>query len=794
MIALLVLHGLVGAVLFPSGSRRGRRVFLIGGIAPLATLVWLATHLSQVLDGRAVVQRVAWVPQLGIDIDLRLDGFGALMVLLVAGIGLAVSIYATAYFSPSSTGIGRTAGLLAIFAGAMLCIVLADNLLVLYTGWELTSVTSYLLIGNDHTKIHARAAALHALLVTSMGGLAMLGGFVLIGRAAGTFRLSEILADPPSGTAVSVGLVLVLVGAFTKSAQYPFHSWLPGAMAAPTPVSAYLHSATMVKAGVYLIARFAPAFAAMGIWRPLVLVVGSATMILGGLRALRQHDLKLLLAYGTVSQLGFLVVLFGIGRPDATAAGCAMLLAHALFKASLFMAVGTVDRHVGTRDLRRIPALGREWNGFRILTVASAASMAGIPLLVGFVAKEAGFESVQHADVAGAGWVLAAVVAGSALTVAYTARFLWGMFADPAARLSDEPDAPAAHAPRPPGAGYLAPIAALTAFTVLLGLAPSLGDEVVGAAADGLTALGGAPGHGVHLAIWHGFNLALLMSAVAVAVGIALFLGRTSVDHVIARGGALPNGTVVYTGILRGTNNLATRVTGLIQNGSLPIYAGVVLLTAAVVPGVMLLTQTAWPGWPRFVESWGQLPIVVALLGAAVAAALVRRRFSAALFLGTAGYAMAGLFVVQGAPDLALTQVAIETLSTVLFVLVLRRLPDRFERTSTNMRRVVRLIISLAVGVMVFTFAIVSRANRRETPVSVEMVDRSLPDAHGRNVVNVILVDIRGFDTLGEITVLASAAIGAVALARVGRRRRPTMTAAAANAIDAATRAPEARP
>ncbi|MEO6125228.1 MAG: hydrogen gas-evolving membrane-bound hydrogenase subunit E [Ilumatobacteraceae bacterium] len=768
---LLVLHGLIGAVLFPSGSRFGRRGFLIGGIAPLVTFVWLLTQLPDVLDGKPVVQHIDWVPQLGIDIDLRLDGFGALMVLLVAGIGIAIAIYSTAYFSSTSTALGRTSGLLAIFAGAMLCVVMSDNLLVLYTGWELTSITSYLLIGNDHTKIHARAAALHALLVTSLGGLAMLGGFVLIGQAAGTYRISQLLAMPPSGTTVSVGLVLVLIGAFTKSAQYPFHSWLPGAMAAPTPVSAYLHSATMVKAGIYLIARFAPAFATAGIWRPLVLIVGSATMIFGGLRALRQHDLKLLLAHGTVSQLGFLVVLFGIGTPEATAAGCAMLLAHALFKASLFMSVGTLDRLLGTRDVRFIPRMGAGWHLFRAVTIASAASMAGIPLLFGFVAKESGFDALQHAGVGGDGLALAGVVIGSALTAAYTARLLWGMFSNPDGRHGgpvEGVEPPTLRTADRPEHGYISPIIALSIVTVGLGVVPSLGDRLIGAAAGALD-----PGsHGTHLALWHGTNLALLMSAIAVAGGLVLFTARTPVDHAIARGGAIPNGTAIYTRILRGTNNGATRLTGVIQNGSLPIYAGTVLFTAALVPGIVLLTQTRWPGWPAAVGSWAQLPIVLALLGAAIAAAAVRRRFSAALFLGTVGYSMAGLFVVQGAPDLALTQVAIETLSTVLFVLVLRRLPDRFERTSTSLRRVVRVVISLAVGVLVFTFAIISRGNRVEQPVSGEMIERSLPDAHGRNVVNVILVDIRGFDTLGEITVLASAGIGAVALARVGRRRK----------------------
>ncbi len=769
MIAVIIVHGVVGGLLFASGRTLAHRAFLVAALVPLASTIWLLTRLPRVIDGEVLTERVDWVPQLGLGFDLRLDGFAALMMLLVSGIGIAVCLYSASYFSPRSEGLGRTAGLLVLFAGAMLTLVLADNMLLLYTGWELTSITSYLLIGNDHTKLHARAAALHALLVTSLGGLVMLAGFVLVGQAAGTYRLSEIVASPPSGTSVSVGLALVLVGAFSKSAQYPFHSWLPGAMAAPTPVSAYLHSATMVKAGVYLIARFAPAFATIGIWRPMVLGVGAFTMIAGGLRAMRQHDLKLLLAFGTVSQLGFLIVLFGAGTPAATAAGCTMLFAHAVFKAALFMCVGTVDRHVGTRDLRRIPALGPGWRFFGVVTCASAASMAGIPLLFGFIGKEAGFEALDDGAFTGSAWTLAAIVAGSALTVAYSWRFVWGMFGPARQRHEHVERASAVRTSERPAALYVLPIALLSAVTVVFGIGSSALDGITDAAASSLygTRLG------VHLALWHGFNLALLLSALAIVIGSALFVARRPVGRLLATGSAVPTGTSVYLQVLRGTNQLATRVTGVVQNGSLPIYAGVTLLTAAVVPGSMLLLHVAWPGMPRFAENPAQVLVVGVLLAAALATAAVRRRFSAALFLGTVGYAMAGLFVVQGAPDLALTQVAIETLSTVLFVLVLRRLPDRFERTSTTRRRVVRLAISALVGITVFAFAIVSRSAREAEPVSTEMIERSYPDGHGKNVVNVILVDIRGFDTMAEITVLASAAIGAVALARAGRRRRP---------------------
>ncbi len=765
MFVLLGLHGVLAALLFGTSTALGKRGFLVAAAAPAATLIWLATQAPRVLDGRVTTAHLDWVPRLGLSIDLRLDGFSFLMALLVAGIGLLVLLYSHTYYSPTSEGLGRNAGLLLAFAAAMLIVVLADHLAVLYIGWELTSITSYLLIGNDHTKVHARAAALQALLITSFGGLAMLGGFVLIGQAAGTYRISELLSQPPTGTTVGVGVALVLLGAFTKSAQYPFASWLPGAMAAPTPVSAYLHSATMVKAGVYLVARFAPAFGALSMWRPVVLTVGLVTMIAGGLRALRQHDLKLLLAHGTVSQLGFLMVLVGTGTTGPATAGITMLLTHALFKAALFLAVGAVDRRTGTRDLRKIPALGAEWKLFKIAVVIVAASMAGLPPLLGFVAKEEAFTAMENARFGGHSLVLAGLVFGSALTVAYTARFLWGMFG----RTIDRRATPnVAKRPNAPGIGFVAPLTALAALTLVLGLVPQLLNRLIGTAAHAVD----PSAHTPHFALWHGFNLPLLLSVIAVAAGLAIHSTRPALEPLLRAGGRIPSGTAGYIGILRGVNHIATTVTGVVQNGSLPIYAGVTLLTAAAVPGIVLLTRTEWPGFPQFVESPAQVAVVGVVLAAAFAATLVRRRFSAALFLGTAGYAMAGLFVVQGAPDLALTQVAIETLSTVLFVLVLRRLPDRFERTSSRRFRIARGAIAALVGVTIFGLAVTSRAARVAEPVSNEMIEQSLPEGHGRNVVNVILVDIRGADTLGEIFVLGAAGIGAVALARAGRTRR----------------------
>ena len=750
MTALLVLHAATGLIAIASGERSGRRALLVAGLGPLATLVWLAGRWSTVVDGGVVTQRTSWVSGLDLELAFRLDGLALVLALLVAGIGTAVLAYAWHYFTDESPHVGRLAGLLALFAGSMLGLVVADDLLALYTCWELTAITSYLLIGNTHTSAEARAGALHALVVTSAGGLAMLVGFVLVGQAAGTYQLSEILAEPPSGRGVSVGLALVLLGVCTKSAQYPFSGWLPGAMAAPTPVSAYLHSATMVKAGVYLLARLAPVFAVLGWWRPVVLAIGIATMVGGGLRALRQTDLKLLLAHGTVSQLGLLVVLVGAGTPEATAAGATLLLAHGAFKAALFMVVGVLDRRAGTRDLRALPPLGPGWGAVKAVTVVSLASMAGVPLVLGFIAKESAYTALHDATFGGVPLALVGIVAGSMLTVAYSLRF---------GRAVLRPAAPAdAEAATAPGRGFVAPAVVLAALTLVLGVGPGLLDPLVGAVVPG-----------THLALWHGVNLPLVLSAATLATGAALFAGRDAVGRVLAVGERVPSSTDAYQALLRGLNTLADRVTGLVQSGSLPVYTGVILLTAAVLPGAALVLGTDEVEWPEALGVPAHAAVLGLVVGAAIAAAAIRRRLSAALFLGVVGYGMAGLFVVQGAPDLALTQVAFETLSTVLFVLVLRHLPARFEPRSSPRRKALRVGIASAVGASVFAFAIVAGTSRTAEPVSGEVVERALPDGGGRNVVNVVLVDFRGFDTLGEITVLASAAIGMVALARAGR-------------------------
>ncbi|HSL57555.1 MAG TPA: hydrogen gas-evolving membrane-bound hydrogenase subunit E [Acidimicrobiales bacterium] len=760
--ALLVLLHAVLAVAAPAvGRRYGKGVFAFVALAPAATFVWALARAAEVLDGGSVRETAEWVPQLGLALDFRLDAFSLVMVLLVSGVGVLVFLYCASYFGPRPD-LGRFAMYLTGFAGAMLGLVLADNLLLLYVFWELTSITSYLLIGFDDQKDGSRRSALQALLITTIGGLAMLGGLVLVGQQAGTHSISEVLADPPTeGAVMAWAVVLLLMGAFTKSAQVPFHAWLPGAMAAPTPVSAYLHSATMVKAGVYLVARFSPAFADVGLWRPLTVGVGVATMLWGGWRALRQHDLKLVLAYGTISQLGFLIALFGWGSPKLLFAGTAMLLAHGIFKACLFLVVGIVDHQAHSRDLRRLHRLGTTMPVLAASAAAASMSMAGIPPLLGFVTKEAGLLGYVDAPGAGANWALAGIVVGSMLTTAYTARFWWGAFW---AKPTTEPIGP--DVPRP-SATFVAPVVLLAVLSVVGGLWTAAPEALVGPAAGALTEAAGV----YHLVLWPGWKLPLYLSLLAIAGGLVLFALRRPVEALQEAVGRSWTAETVFHAAYAGTLNGARRFIGVVQPGSLSFYLSVLLITFVISPGTTLFGNVTFPDDWVFAESPEQAVVVALVVVAAIATVVTSQRFAAVLALGAVGYGVALLFEIQGAPDLALTQFLVETVVLVLFLLVLRELPKRFRVRHDTALRLAHGAVALGVGAIVFSLAVTTLAARTTEPVGPRMTEVAYPEGQGRNVVNVILTDIRAMDTLGEIVVIAVAAIGTVSLVRAGRPR-----------------------
>lgn len=764
MLVTLAVFAILSIVL-PAASRAlGARVFYLAALVPAGAFVYAVVAGPGILAGAPLVERFPWIPTLNVTISMRMDVLSWVLTLVVTGVGAIVLAYCAKYFAADDPTVGRFAAELLAFAGAMYGLVTADDVYLLFFFWEATSVFSYLLIGHYTDRRASRAAALQALIVTTAGGLAMLVGFVMLSVASGTSLMSEIIAHPPHGALVTVAVVLVLVGALSKSALVPFHFWLPAAMAAPTPVSAYLHAAAMVKAGIYLIARLAPAFALMPGWRPLLIGFGVTTMLIGGWRAVRQHDLKLLLAYGTVSQLGFLTVVVGYGARDVALAGLALLLAHALFKSALFLVVGIIDRSTGTRDLRKLSGLASRAPLLVVIGALAAASMAAIPPTLGFVAKEGVFTALLDEATSGSGGAVAlialiGIAIGSMLTVAYGARFLWGAFA----RKPNVADIRFEHQGTTMSVWPLI----LAGSGLVLGCIAPVVDGWVSGYANTVPAPGGHP---YHLALWHGFEPALGISAVTLALGLLLFWQRAWVSRLQSRVPALVDAGRAYWATMRGIDRIAARTTGASQRGSLPVYLTIILLVLVGGVGVSLAVNGSWPSGIRLWDQPVQVPVAVVMLICAFSATRAKKRFTAIVLLGITGYGLSALFALQGAPDLALTQMLVETITLVAFVLVLRRLPaDLGERHGTT-HRFWRALLAAAVGLIMAIVALVALAARTAKPISEMFPEFALKDGHGRNIVNVTLVDIRGWDTMGEISVLVIAATGIASLIFLKRR------------------------
>ena len=746
-------------------ARWGRRAFLPIAAAPLAGTVWLATYAPEMAEGDFRTESHSWVDSIGLGLSFGMGSLQWILAMIVLGIGAVVLAYCTWYFHDDSPGMPRFAGVLVAFVAAMLGLVLADDLLLLYVFWELTTVFSFLLVGHDPGRRSARQAAIQALVVTTFGGLAMLVGALLLGSEAGTFRISEILAAAPGGGTVTTAVLLLLVGALTKSAIFPFHFWLPAAMAAPTPVSAYLHAASMVKAGVYLVALLAPFYAVMTDgWDLAVVGLGLLTMLVGGFRALKQNDLKLLLAFGTVSQLGFMVLVLGLGNEAALLAGLGVVVAHALFKATLFLVVGLVDRTTGTRDLRKLTGLARRMPWVTAASVLAAASMAGVPPLVGFAAKESALtalvDAARYGDGAAvsgnAAWlVLAGVVLGSVLTTAYSARFVWGAFGNrPVTEELRDVVVPV---------GFAAGPVLLGVAGLVLGFLGHPLTEVIHPATDrsGNPAL--TSSHESYLALWHGLGLPLYASVLALALGAALFVVRRPVEQLqgaLSLDVSVENG---YRRIMRTLDRFAVELTAVTQRGSAAAYLGITLVVVIVVPGTVLLST--YDGIR--VRAW-DTPFQAVVGGVVLLAALMatrsRRRLRAVLLAGATGYGTAALFVLHGAPDLALTQALVETLTVVVFVLALRRMPEYFTDRPLTAQRYWRMALGVLVGTAAAGFMLVGASARIGTPVSSVLPELAVEYGGGHNIVNVILVDTRAWDTLGEIAVLVAAGTGVASL------------------------------
>lgn len=758
MLLVLAAYGLASVSAPVLVRSLGRRAFWLLALVPGVAFLDTLRVGGEVRSGAARVQDAGWIESLDVELAVRVDTLSWVMSLLVTGIGALVLTYCASYFTDAEVGLGRFAAFLTAFAGVMHGLVIADDLILLFVFWEGTTVFSYLLIGHLATRSSSRRAALQALLVTTFGGLVMLIGLIMLGAAAGTNRLSEILTDPPAGALVTAAVLLILVGAVTKSALVPFHFWLPAAMAAPTPVSAYLHAAAMVKAGVYLVARLAPGFADIPAWKPTLLALGLLTMFIGGYRALREHDLKLMLAYGTVSQLGFLVLVVGFGSRDAALGGLAMVLAHALFKAALFLTVGVIDHGTGTRDLRQLSGLGHRAPLLAATGILAAASMAGLPPLAGFVGKETIFTALYSAGTWEGTVAVVGVTLGSVLTVAYSARFVWGAFA----RKPGVPDV----VPRTERTVFLVPGAVLALAGLVVGLGASHVDPWLAPYADLYPAAEGEP---YRLALWHGLlEPALGLSALTVLGGLALFVVRDRVTRAQERVGTPLSADAAYRRTVQGIDWFAVVLTARTQVGSLPIYLGVILTVFVVVVGAALVASgqrlTPWSGQLRLWDSPTQGVLAVMIAVAAVAATRATKRFGAVVVVGVVGYAVGLLFALHGAPDLAITQILVETITLIVFVLVLRRLPVAIahQHGSTHWRQ--RALLGGAVGLVVTGVATSVTGSRTAPSVAQLLPGPAYDFGGGENVVNTALVDIRAWDTLGELSVLVVAATGVASL------------------------------
>ncbi|HWO40803.1 MAG TPA: putative monovalent cation/H+ antiporter subunit A, partial [Candidatus Eisenbacteria bacterium] len=741
----------------------GRASGWLFALLPAGLTVYFAAFIPAVSRGETFAASYAWVPALGVDLSFYLDGLSLLFALLISAIGALVLVYSGAYLG-QGLKVGRFYVSMLAFMASMLGLVLADNLIVLFAFWELTSFSSYMLIGFDHERDRARFSALQALLVTGIGGLAMLAGFILLGMAAGTLEISALAArgdairSHPHYTAI---LALIAAGAFTKSAQTPFHFWLPNAMEAPTPVSAYLHSATMVKAGVYLLGRVSPALGGTLPWTVALTVAGGTTMLVGAFLALREQDLKRVLAYLTVSALGMLVLFIGMGTTGSVTAAIVFLIAHALYKGALFLVVGIIDHETGARDVACLSGLRSAMPITATAAFVAALSLAALPPSFGFVAKEMLLEASLAAGRA-APWLVAALVISGALFVAAAGLLAIQPFSGN--RL------PTPKQPHEGGPSLWFGPALLAGAGLVLGLVPGLIEKaLVGRAVE---AVRGAPGV-VHLAAWHGFNLPLALSAVSAAAGVAMYIGRRKVRAIagcweVRAPRWAPR--FWYGLALDALNWLADRQTRLLQNGYLRYY----LLTIIVATVALVAPPVARSG-VNFSIEWSdvrfhELALAALILAAATAAALTPSRLGAVAALGVAGYGIALVFVLFGAPDLAMTQFLIETLMVILFVLVFYFLP-RFAKLSRPTTRVRDAAVAVASGALVTALTLIAVDTQLEAPISDYFGEVSVPRAHGRNIVNVILVDFRALDTLGEITVLAIAAIGVYSFLKLRQRQ-----------------------
>ncbi len=760
LIFIVLLPFLMAALPRLAGRNNRRRCAVLAACAPALSLVLLLSHAPAVFEGNVVQAGGQWLPAIGLNFTFMLDGFGFLFALLILAIGLLVTLYAHYYLSPQDDA-SRFFTLLLLFMGSMLGVVLSDNLLLLVVFWECTSLSSFLLIGFWRDRSEARQGARMALTVTGAGGLALLAGVLLIGNITGSFELSEVLYQREllqGHPLFPLALCLVLLGAFTKSAQFPFHFWLPHAMAAPTPVSAYLHSATMVKAGVFLLARMYPLLGGNDLWFLLVTGAGLVTLVFAAWVALFQQDLKGLLAYSTISHLGLITLLFGLDTPLAVVAGVFHIINHATFKASLFMAAGIIDHETGTRDLRRLNGLSKYMPITATLVAVAAAAMAGVPLLNGFLSKEMLLAKTLVIDTGTwADWLIPvmATLAG-AFAVAYSLRLVHDVF------FNGEPVGLESK-PHEPPRWMRVPVELLVVLCVLVGVMPNLVvAPLLDIAVSGVL-LGNVPEYS--LSLWHGFNLPLAMSALALLLGAAIYFGLQHGYNLHLYQDDGISAKRLFDRLLETTVSVSRLLTGLVQNGSLQRYLWLLVAVALVAGGLPFFLGDYSIGDEMLLPSNGAaIAMWLAVVAATVATvALHRRRLLSLVALGAVGLLVSLTFVMFSAPDLALTQLSVEVVTVVLLMVALRHLPATTPVEGSLPRHVRDALLALAAGAGVTALAYAA-LTRPLSSISTYFLEQSVPKGGGSNVVNVILVDFRSFDTLVEILVLAVAGLTIQAL------------------------------
>lgn len=763
---LAVLLGFIFAlVLVFAGKRLKGKYALISALLPLGLFIYFLQFSNRIASGEIITTQYSWIPSLNVNLGFTLDGVSLIFSLMITGIGFLVYTYTAAYLK-GHPFLDRFYGYLSIFMAAMLGLVLSDNVLSLFIFWELTSISSFFLIGFNNNEQSSRQSAMVALAVTGLGGLLLLTGVLILASVSGTYSIAEMLSskDLIANSPHYVIIVLLIFGAaFTKSAQFPFHFWLPGAMKAPTPVSTYLHSATMVKAGIYLLLRFTPTLGATELWQTSLIIVGAVTMLYAAIHTLFRTDLKGILAYSTIAALGVLVFLIGLGTPESLLAACVFILVHSFYKGCLFLVTGIIDHETGTRDTTVLSGLRKVMLPVAIAGILAAVSNAGIPPSFGFLGKDLIYEStLQFGDWA---FIFTAIAVITNILLLY-AGFVAGVkpFTGKLPQQFEKVHTPSFLLWVPP--------LILAVGGVLIGLFPVI---IEGALIKPAVSALGAAGENIHLKLWHGFNNVLALSATTIAIGLVLyFILKPSVKlEKLAQKFEMISPQNIIESLAYGFGYFSIYWSKIVQNGYLRHYITTIIVFLIVLVGYTLINHTTFE---VDYESFARLTVyeiltVLLLIVGTIYTVFSKSRLGAVASMGVVGLSISLIFVYYSAPDLAMTQFSIDTLTVILFVLVLYKLPKYLE-ISNNAVRIKDGILSLAFGALIMVLALEVLSQPQNTEISSFYAENAYKLAKGKNVVNVILVDFRGIDTFMEISVLTIAAIGVFSLIKLRLAKR----------------------